>query len=159
MTQKGKLVSSSALVGFIGGLGALVFLIHKHDSEFWELYFLMPFEASVLFPIAGSCVAALVGSRFEPNNFCWLQGLELAWLSLILFGVARGVAIGVHSLFLGLPLSMAVATMVVIPLTDIFFGTVLIGWIIFPLGALFGFYWHRRFNKSLNTDASKAGAG
>ena len=36
---------------------------------------------------------------------------------------------------------------------------IFVGWIVLPLGAVLGCLYWRRFNKSLNADASDAGAG
>ena len=159
MSPKQKLVSSSALAGFIGGLGSFVFLIRMYGVDSWHLIFAMSFEVSLLFPVGSSTAAAVIATRFDPKKFRWPQGMVLAYLSFLLFSVCRGFAIGVYFLFTGSSFWQAVGFMLIIPFSDVLFGTIFVGWIILPLGALLGFMYHSRFNKSLNTDTGDAGAG
>jgi hypothetical protein len=159
MSPKQRLISSSALFGFVAGLGSLVFLVRFFGSEDWDLIFLMPFEASLLFPIGSSVSAAIVATRFDPLKFRWLQGIELACYSFFWFSIGRGISIAAYWLISGIPLWLAVTSIFVVLFSDVLFGLVFVGWIVLPAGALLGFLNGLRSNKSLNTDASDAGAG
>ena len=159
MSPRQRLVSSSALFGFIAGLGSLVFLVRFFGSDYWDLIFFMPFETSLLFPIGSSVSAAIVATRFDPTKFRWLQGIELACYSFFWFSVGRGILIAVYLLISEGPHWLPLVLIIVILFSDVFFGLFFVGWIVLPAGALLGLLYDLRSNKSLNTDASDAGAG
>jgi hypothetical protein len=159
MSPRTQLILRSAVFGFVGGLVILVFFVNKVGAENWSLVFLQPFEVSVLFPLLSAVAAALVAARFDPFKVRWPQGVVLALYTFILFTVLQGVLNGVYVMLAEGSFWLGAATFIVTIFADVFFGTIIVGWIIVLLGSILGFTHSRRLNKSLNTDASDAGAG
>ena len=99
-------------------------------------------------PVFSGLLAALVSAFFKPRKFSWFKGALLALTSLLAFcfGLMAFLAISAgevnaYALIVG---SVALALV----------ACTYVGWIIIPIGALFGYVFSKKgINKSLKADA------
>ncbi|MEN8213765.1 MAG: hypothetical protein ABFR19_05315 [Pseudomonadota bacterium] len=150
MKPKCDLITFSGIAGFAGGACATGFLFLFYGTKGIGLMLYLPPLAVLFFPLGSALVAAVVSTIFDPNNFGSVQGVLLALSSFALLCVLFG---WIQAVRLWYPGSSIVESVFMLPFTFLFFGIVLVGWIILPIGAIFGSLYKKRSNRAFKADA------
>jgi hypothetical protein len=155
MIEVQRLVIYSGGVGFFCGLIAFVYFAIAIGSERFRSALGIPIEYGFVFPVGGGILAACVCTRFDPKKFGALRGLAVAVISFVLFCAIYSVSLAALAGGSNANPMEVMQTAFWLFLSFVFFGTLMIGWFVFPVGALFGAAYKRHSNKPFNTDALK----
>jgi len=142
-----KHVKMAGIVGGAFGAMSLLFLSFFIGIQNFHLVIAVPFALALTFPILGACASMIAVYRFDPHRFGAIQGAVAATLAFVLFAVFHAVLAIVYAAFrMKTPYELLIGPSIF--LSDLVFGTLLVGWAAPVIGAGAGAIYNRRIKNA-----------
>ncbi len=148
-----------ALSGFLGGLCAYILLLWFIGVDYFPAVLGIPALYGFIFPLLSAAIGVGVSQVFNPKNFGAVQGALVVMLSFVVFCFCYGLFGFILMLLEGSPSDLYLLALIWMPLRLIMFGSVIVGWALVLIGAVFGMLFRAHSNKELNAHRRVASGG